>query len=123
MAEDLLCLYALSADANDLGTRDCSSARRNLLNRSDPSFHGGSGIDAGRKEHSRQRGRPGTDMDTAHSVDPARGFPQKTFSKQIPMKRPGQPAELTTAYDVLADPLSNYLSGATTAVTGGKPFP
>jgi hypothetical protein len=86
-------------------------------------IHGGSGIDAGRKEHSRQRGRPGTDMDTAHSVDPARGFPQKTFSKQIPMKRPGQPAELTTAYDVLADPLSNYLSGATTAVTGGKPFP
>jgi NAD(P)-dependent dehydrogenase (short-subunit alcohol dehydrogenase family) len=46
----------------------------------------------------------------------------KTFGKQVPMKRPGQPAELQTAYVMLADPLSSYVSGATIAVTGGKPI-
>jgi NAD(P)-dependent dehydrogenase (short-subunit alcohol dehydrogenase family) len=44
------------------------------------------------------------------------------FGKQVPMKRPGQPAELATAYVMLADPLSSYVSGATIAVTGGKPI-
>jgi NAD(P)-dependent dehydrogenase (short-subunit alcohol dehydrogenase family) len=44
------------------------------------------------------------------------------FGKNVPMKRPGQPAELATAYVMLADPLSSYTSGTTVAVTGGKPF-
>jgi NAD(P)-dependent dehydrogenase (short-subunit alcohol dehydrogenase family) len=44
------------------------------------------------------------------------------FGKQVPMKRPGQPAELATAYVMLADPLSSYVSGATIAVTGGQPM-
>jgi NAD(P)-dependent dehydrogenase (short-subunit alcohol dehydrogenase family) len=44
------------------------------------------------------------------------------FGKQVPMQRPGQPAELATAYVMLADPLSSYVSGATIAVTGGKPI-
>ena len=44
------------------------------------------------------------------------------FGKQVPMKRAGQPAELATAYVMLADPLSSYTSGTTVAVTGGKPF-
>jgi len=44
------------------------------------------------------------------------------FGKQVPMKRPGQPAELATTYVMLADPLSSYVSGATVAVTGGKPM-
>jgi len=44
------------------------------------------------------------------------------FGEQVPMKRPGQPAELATAYVMLADPLSSYVSGATIAVTGGKPI-
>jgi len=44
------------------------------------------------------------------------------FGQQVPMKRPGQPAELATAYVMLADPLSSYVSGATIAVTGGKPI-
>ena len=44
------------------------------------------------------------------------------FGTQTPMKRPGQPAELATAYVMLADPLSSYVSGTTIAVTGGKPF-
>ena len=46
----------------------------------------------------------------------------QNFGKQVPLKRAGQPAELATAYVMLADPLSSYTSGATLAVTGGKPF-
>jgi NAD(P)-dependent dehydrogenase (short-subunit alcohol dehydrogenase family) len=46
----------------------------------------------------------------------------KNFGKQVPMKRAGQPAELASAYVMLADPLSSYTSGTTVAVTGGKPF-
>jgi NAD(P)-dependent dehydrogenase (short-subunit alcohol dehydrogenase family) len=46
----------------------------------------------------------------------------KNFGMQTPMKRPGQPAELATAYVMLADPRSSYVSGTTVAVTGGKPF-
>ncbi|WP_210528419.1 SDR family oxidoreductase [Rubellimicrobium arenae] len=46
----------------------------------------------------------------------------KNFGQQSPMKRPAQPAELATAYVMLADPLSSYTSGATIAVTGGTPF-
>ncbi|MEH2513876.1 NAD(P)-dependent dehydrogenase (short-subunit alcohol dehydrogenase family) [Nitrobacteraceae bacterium AZCC 1564] len=44
------------------------------------------------------------------------------FGKQVPMQRPGQPAELATTYVMLADPLSSYVSGATIAVTGGRPI-
>jgi NAD(P)-dependent dehydrogenase (short-subunit alcohol dehydrogenase family) len=44
------------------------------------------------------------------------------FGKNVPMRRPGQPAELATAYVMLADPLSSYVSGATIAVTGGRPI-
>ena len=44
------------------------------------------------------------------------------FGEQVPMKRPGQPVELATAYVMLADPLSSYVSGATIAVTGGAPM-
>lgn len=46
----------------------------------------------------------------------------ESFGKNTPMKRAGQPAELATAYVMLADPLSSYVSGATIAVTGGRPF-
>ena len=44
------------------------------------------------------------------------------FGENVPMKRPGQPAELATTFVMLADPLSSYVSGATIAVTGGKPI-
>jgi len=46
----------------------------------------------------------------------------QNFGKQVPMKRAGQPAELASAYVMLADPRSSYTSGTTVAVTGGKPF-
>jgi NAD(P)-dependent dehydrogenase (short-subunit alcohol dehydrogenase family) len=46
----------------------------------------------------------------------------KIFGQNTPMKRAGQPAELATTYVMLADQLSSYVSGATVAVTGGRPF-
>jgi NAD(P)-dependent dehydrogenase (short-subunit alcohol dehydrogenase family) len=46
----------------------------------------------------------------------------KEFGKQVPMKRPGQPKELAPVYVMLATDEASYVSGATVAVTGGKPF-
>ncbi|WP_244817206.1 glucose 1-dehydrogenase [Caballeronia sp. Lep1P3] len=46
----------------------------------------------------------------------------KNFGTQVPMKRPGQPAELAPAYVLLASDEGSYISGATIAVTGGKPI-
>ena len=48
-------------------------------------------------------------------------MPSRISAKQVQMKRAGQPAELATAYVMLADPLSSYTSDTTVAVTGGKP--
>jgi NAD(P)-dependent dehydrogenase (short-subunit alcohol dehydrogenase family) len=44
------------------------------------------------------------------------------FGSQVPMKRPGQPAELAPVYVMLASDEASYVSGATVAVTGGKPI-
>lgn len=44
------------------------------------------------------------------------------FGEQVPMKRPGQPCEVAPVYVMLASDESSYLSGATIAVTGGKPI-
>jgi len=46
----------------------------------------------------------------------------KTFGSQVPMKRPGQPRELAPVYVMLASEEASYVSGATVAVTGGKPI-
>jgi len=46
----------------------------------------------------------------------------KEFGAQVPMKRPAQPAELAPIYVLLASDEASYVSGATIAVTGGKPF-
>ena len=46
----------------------------------------------------------------------------ENFGKQVPTKRAGRPAELATAYVMLADPASSFTLGATVAVTRGKPF-
>lgn len=46
----------------------------------------------------------------------------KSFGSAVPMKRPGQPAELAPAYVMLASDEASYISGATIAVTGGKPM-
>lgn len=42
------------------------------------------------------------------------------FGGDRPIGRPAQPAELATAYVMLADPLSSYTAGATIEVTGGQ---
>jgi NAD(P)-dependent dehydrogenase (short-subunit alcohol dehydrogenase family) len=46
----------------------------------------------------------------------------KSFGQQVPMKRPGQPRELAPVYVMLASDEASYVSGATIAVTGGKPI-
>lgn len=45
-----------------------------------------------------------------------------SFGEQVPMKRPGQPRELAPVYVLLASDEASYVSGATVAVTGGKPI-
>lgn len=45
----------------------------------------------------------------------------KEFGSQVPMKRAGQPKELAPVYVMLATDEASYVSGATVAVTGGKP--
>lgn len=44
------------------------------------------------------------------------------FGQQVPMKRPGQPAELAPVYVLLASDQASYISAANIAVTGGKPM-
>jgi NAD(P)-dependent dehydrogenase (short-subunit alcohol dehydrogenase family) len=46
----------------------------------------------------------------------------KNFGKQVPMGRPAQPKELAAPYVMLASGEASYISGATIAVTGGKPI-
>jgi NAD(P)-dependent dehydrogenase (short-subunit alcohol dehydrogenase family) len=43
------------------------------------------------------------------------------FGKQVPFGRPAQPKELAPVYVMLASDEASYVSGATIAVTGGKP--
>jgi NAD(P)-dependent dehydrogenase (short-subunit alcohol dehydrogenase family) len=56
-------------------------------------------------------------------LGPATLPPEKVanFGKQVPMGRPAQPRELAPAYVMLASDEASYVSGATIAVTGGKP--
>jgi NAD(P)-dependent dehydrogenase (short-subunit alcohol dehydrogenase family) len=46
----------------------------------------------------------------------------RNFGGQVPMKRPGQPREVAPLYVMLASDDASYVSGATVAVTGGKPL-
>jgi NAD(P)-dependent dehydrogenase (short-subunit alcohol dehydrogenase family) len=46
----------------------------------------------------------------------------KTFGQQVPLGRPGQPAEVAPAYVLLASDEASYISGARIAVTGGNPI-
>jgi NAD(P)-dependent dehydrogenase (short-subunit alcohol dehydrogenase family) len=45
-----------------------------------------------------------------------------SFGQQVPLGRPGQPAEVAPAYVFLASDEASYVSGARIAVTGGKPI-
>jgi NAD(P)-dependent dehydrogenase (short-subunit alcohol dehydrogenase family) len=44
------------------------------------------------------------------------------FGSDVPMGRPGQPAEVAPVYVLLASDEASYVSGARIAVTGGKPI-
>lgn len=46
----------------------------------------------------------------------------ESFGRQVPLGRPGQPAELAPVYVLLASDEASYVSGARVAVTGGKPI-
>ncbi len=46
----------------------------------------------------------------------------ESFGEQVPLGRPGQPAELAPVYVLLASDEAGYVSGARVAVTGGKPI-
>jgi len=46
----------------------------------------------------------------------------KSFGEEVPLSRPGQPAELAAVYVMLASDEASYVSGARIAVTGGKPI-
>jgi NAD(P)-dependent dehydrogenase (short-subunit alcohol dehydrogenase family) len=44
------------------------------------------------------------------------------FGQNVPLERPGQPAELAPVYVLLASEGSSYISGAMIPVTGGRPM-
>jgi NAD(P)-dependent dehydrogenase (short-subunit alcohol dehydrogenase family) len=46
----------------------------------------------------------------------------ESFGSQVPLGRPGQPAELAPVYVLLASDEASYVSGARIAVTGGVPI-
>ncbi len=55
---------------------------------------------------------------------PAGMMPEQieSFGSETPFKRPGQPAELASAYVMLASAESSYTSGALIVVSGGTPL-
>ncbi len=55
---------------------------------------------------------------------PATMPPEKVeqFGSDVPLGRPGQPAELAPVYVLLASDEASYVSGARVAVTGGRPI-
>lgn len=57
-------------------------------------------------------------------LQPSGGQPDdavQKFGEQVPIKRPGQPAELAPVYVFLASQESSYVIGETYGVTGGNP--
>ncbi len=51
---------------------------------------------------------------------PAKNIPD--FGEEVPMKRPGQPAECAPIYVLLASQESSYVTGEVYGVTGGNPI-
>ncbi|PAP76251.1 SDR family oxidoreductase [Rubrivirga marina] len=57
-------------------------------------------------------------------LQPSGGQPQdkiEEFGKQVPLGRPGQPAEIASTYVFLATQESGYITGEIVGVTGGDP--
>ena len=58
-------------------------------------------------------------------LQPSGGQPQAKipdFGTEVPMQRPGQPAELAPVYVLLASQESSYVTGEVYGVTGGNPI-
>lgn len=66
--------------------------------------------------------RPPLPEQTQESPGSFAGEKVSQFGANYPIKRPTQPVELASAYVMLAEPMSSLVSGATIAVTGGKPM-
>jgi NAD(P)-dependent dehydrogenase (short-subunit alcohol dehydrogenase family) len=59
-------------------------------------------------------------------LQPSGGQPQENipdFGSEVPMGRPGQPAECAPIYVLLANQESSYITGEVLGVTGGNPLP
>lgn len=59
-------------------------------------------------------------------LQPSGGQPQEKipeFGSEVPMKRPGQPAECAPVYVLLASQESSFITGEVFGVTGGNPLP
>lgn len=59
-------------------------------------------------------------------LQPSGGQPQdaiETFGSEVPMKRPGQPAECASVYVLLASQESSFITGETYGITGGNMLP
>lgn len=59
-------------------------------------------------------------------LQPTDGQPAEkisSFGSQVPMKRPGQPAECAPLYVLLASQESSFITGEVFGVTGGNPLP
>jgi NAD(P)-dependent dehydrogenase (short-subunit alcohol dehydrogenase family) len=59
-------------------------------------------------------------------LQPSHGQPPEAippFGEQVPMKRPGQPAECAPLYVLLASQESSFITGEIFGVTGGDPLP
>lgn len=59
-------------------------------------------------------------------LQPSEGQPMeklKNFGKNMPLKRPGQPAEVAPAYVFLASEASSYITAEVIGVTGGHHLP
>jgi NAD(P)-dependent dehydrogenase (short-subunit alcohol dehydrogenase family) len=59
-------------------------------------------------------------------LQPSGGQPQEKvmrFGAEVPMKRPGQPAELAPIYVLLASQESSFVTGVIYGVTGGNHLP
>jgi NAD(P)-dependent dehydrogenase (short-subunit alcohol dehydrogenase family) len=65
--------------------------------------------------------RARTDLDTADPVDDAAGRGRK-IRQEHATGRAGQPAELASAYVLLASSEASYITGAMLPVTGGRPM-
>lgn len=79
---------------------------------------------AGRSQgHSRECGRAGP---VWTPLQPSGGQPQEKvekFGSEVPMRRPGQPAELAPVYVLLASQESSFVTGEVYGVTGGNHLP